>query len=125
MTATLPRWLKWLTVVVGVIFVASGVAHLGLTLFADLFQTYGLPYWFLLLVGSFLTLGGALLLVPGTAPVGGLIIGTIMVGAVWTHLAHLEFVQAVGPVLYLLACLTIIWRRKDETLALLGYRRAS
>ena len=126
MNAPSPRWLRLLTLLIGVNMFAGGIAKLaGLAIIVELFHAHGLPYWFLMLVGTFEMLGGALLLVPKTSPMGGIIIATIMVGAIWTHLAYLEFIGALPPGLYAVACLTITWKRMDEPLAALGYRRAT
>ncbi|HEV2984106.1 MAG TPA: DoxX family protein, partial [Vicinamibacterales bacterium] len=71
-------------------------------------------------VGTFEIVGGMLLLVPATTPVGSLILSTIMVGALWTHAAQREWVDLV-PVMVLLTLFLLIFRRnRSRAVQLLG-----
>jgi uncharacterized membrane protein YphA (DoxX/SURF4 family) len=85
-----------------------------------MFAMVGLPNWFLALVGTFEVIGGILLAVPATTPVGSLILSTIMVGALWTHAAQGEWVKLL-PVSALLAMLLMIFRsNRWRSVQLLG-----
>jgi putative oxidoreductase len=96
--------------VLGLMLAVSGVTKLvGESHQVAMFTMVGLPGWFLALVGTFEVIGGILLLVPATTPVGSLILSTIMVGALWTHVALGEWVKLV-PVGVLLALLLMIFR---------------
>jgi len=85
-----------------------------------LFAHWGLPAWFLTLVGTFEVLGGALLIVPVTMPAGSLILSTIMVGALWGHLVHGDWLHTVPVVILLTLFLTIFSRNRAQAVHLLG-----
>jgi uncharacterized membrane protein YphA (DoxX/SURF4 family) len=105
----------------GLVMAASGVMKLvGESHQVAMFASVGLPNWFLALVGTFEVIGGILLVVPMTTPVGSLILSTIMVGALWTHAAQREWVKLL-PVSILLAMFLIIFRRNSwRSVKLLG-----
>jgi uncharacterized membrane protein YphA (DoxX/SURF4 family) len=105
----------------GLVMAASGVMKLvGESHQVAMFASVGLPNWFLALVGTFEVIGGILLVVPMTTPVGSLILSTIMVGALWTHAAQREWVKGL-PVSILLAMFLIIFRRNSwRSVKLLG-----
>ncbi len=84
------------------------------------FAAWGLPPWFRDLVGTFEVLGGVLVLIPATIPLGTMVLATIMVGALWTHAAHREWLHLV-PAAALLALLATIFRHsRARALRLLG-----
>jgi len=84
------------------------------------FGAWGLPPWFRALVGTFEVLGGILLTVPATTPVGSLILSTIMVGALWAHVANSEWPQ-LAPVGVLLTLFLVIFRsNRSRAVRLLG-----
>ena len=96
--------------VLGLMLAVSGLTKLlGESHQVALFTIVGLPNWFLVLVGTFEVIGGILLLVPATTPVGSLMLSTIMVGALWTHAALGEWVNLL-PVSVLLGLLLMIFR---------------
>jgi len=65
-------------------------------------------------------IGGILLLVPATTPVGSFILSTIMVGALWTHAAQRQWVDMV-PVMVLLALFLAVFRsNRSRAVQLLG-----
>lgn len=107
--------------VLGTILAAGGISKLlGEPHQVAHFAAWGLPHWFLLLVGTFEILGGTLLVVPQTTPVGSLVLGTIMVGALWTHVSHAEWPDTL-PVLVVLALLAFVFRRSQaRVIRLLG-----
>lgn len=51
------------------------------------FANWGYSPDFTVLIGLLETSGGLLVLVPATAAFGALIIGIVMIGAVWTHIS--------------------------------------
>jgi uncharacterized membrane protein YphA (DoxX/SURF4 family) len=84
------------------------------------FAAWGLPPWFRALVGTFEVLGGILLTLPATTPVGSLILSTIMVGAIWAHVANNEWPQ-LAPVGVLLTLFLLIFRsNRSRAVRLLG-----
>ena len=84
------------------------------------FAGWGLPAWFRALVGTFEVLGGALLIVPTTTPLGSLILSTIMVGAVWAHAANGEWPHMVPAFVLLTVFLTIFRTNRARAMRLLG-----
>jgi uncharacterized membrane protein YphA (DoxX/SURF4 family) len=84
------------------------------------FLVWGLPTWFRMLVGTFEIIGGVLLLVPAARPVGSLILSTIMVGALWTHVVWQEWSQLVLVTVILTLLLGIFQQTRSRAIRLLG-----
>src|SRR5262245_47651306 len=84
------------------------------------FDGLGLPAWFRALVGTFEVIGGLLVIVPSTTPAGTLILSTILVGALWAHVAHGEWAQAVPVIVLLTLFLTIFRANRNRAIHLLG-----
>jgi uncharacterized membrane protein YphA (DoxX/SURF4 family) len=121
MTESRSRIVPVLAALLGLVMIAGG----GLKVAGESHQTaafaaWGLPPWFRELVGTFEVLGGMLLTVPATTPIGSLILSTIMVGALWAHAANSEWRQLV-PVGILLTLFLVIFRsNQSRALRLLG-----
>jgi uncharacterized membrane protein YphA (DoxX/SURF4 family) len=115
------RGIAVLATVLGIVMIGGGLSKLmGESHQVAMFVLHGLPRWFLFLVGVFEMVGGVLLLVPATTPIGSLILSTIMVGALWTHAAHAEWIDLV-PVTVLLTLFLLIFRRnRSHAMRLLG-----
>jgi putative oxidoreductase len=68
-------------------FAAAGAAKLyGVPMLVDEFEHIGLGQWFRYLTGTLEILGAALIVVPITAALGAVLLGCIMIGAMFTHL---------------------------------------
>ena len=78
------------------------------------FINWGYPSWFPFAIGSLELLGGALLLIPRLARYGAIVLGVIMVGAAYTHLANGEGLQVLRPVIVLMLLGTVFWLRKPN-----------
>ena len=105
----------------GVAMIAGGAMKLvGPAPIVASFVAWGLPAWFRILVGSFEVVGGLLLALPPTIPIGGVVLATIMVGAVWTHAANGEWAQIAPAAVMLLLFLTILTRQRGRAIRLLG-----
>ena len=115
------RWIRVVAVLLGLALSAGGASKLASqSTQVTHFINWGLPHWFLLLVGTFEVIGGVLLALPASRPVGSLILGTIMVGALWTHVVHAEWVEA-APVVLVFALLMAIFRdTRPRAIRLLG-----
>jgi uncharacterized membrane protein YphA (DoxX/SURF4 family) len=115
------RTMSVVATVLGLMMAVSGLTKLtGESHQVAMFAMVGLPNWFLALVGTFEVIGGILLLVPAATPIGSLILSTIMVGALWTHAAHGEWINLL-PVGVLLTLFLLIFRRNQSRAAqLLG-----
>lgn len=106
---------------VAIALIGSGVAKLvGEPNSAAHFMAWGLPRWFLLLVGTFEVAGGVLLVTPATRPIGSLVLGTIMVGAMWTHASQAEWGALVPPTLLLSVLMAIFRATRARAIHLLG-----
>ena len=113
MARTAGSGVKGLAALLGVVFISSGLTKLiGEPHQAAMFALVGLPVWFRALVGTFEIIGGILLALPVSAPVGSLILSTIMVGALWTHAVQGGW-RELAPVSVLLALLLLILRRNQ------------
>ena len=104
----------------GLMMVAAGVTKLvGESHQVEGFMMWELPPWFRMLVGTFEVVGGTLLAVPKTTPVGSLILSTIMVGAVWTHIVYGQWLRLVGPLALLILFLLVFRRTLAQAVQLL------
>jgi uncharacterized membrane protein YphA (DoxX/SURF4 family) len=76
------------------ILVAVGIGLAGITKFVapahwlELFTGWGLPQWFLPVVGHIEIVGGVALLIPRLSFYGALLLGGVMIGAIGTLLIH-------------------------------------
>jgi len=121
MTRSRSRVMPILAVLLGAAMIGGGATKLiGQAGQVTAFVGWGLPAWFRALVGTFEVLGGILLIVPATTPVGSLILSTIMVGALWAHAAKGEWPHLV-PVMVMLTLLFTIFRsNRARAVQLLG-----
>jgi putative oxidoreductase len=121
MTHSRRRIVTVLAALLGLVMIAGGsLKVVGESHQVAAFASWGLPPWFRALVGTFEVLGGLLLTVPATRPVGSLILSTIMVGALWAHAAHEEWGQLVPVVVLLTLFLTIFRSNRTRAMQLLG-----
>lgn len=84
------------------------------------FNGLGLPAWFRVLVGTFEVVGGVLVIVPSTIPAGTLILSTILIGALWAHVAHGEWAHAIPVIVLLTSFLAIFLANRGRAIQLLG-----
>ena len=115
------------TVALWVLQIAAA-AMLGMAGFAKLtgapemiavFDAVGVGQWFRYATGALEVLGAALLLVPALAGVGALVLASVMLGAVLTHLFLIGGSPAMALVLLVVVAF-IAYARRDRTLRLLG-----
>jgi len=115
------RVLAVLGVLLGVAMMGGGAMKLGgQAEQVAAFMALGLPAWFRVLVGAFEVLGGLLVIVPTTIPAGSFILSTILVGALWAHVAHREWFQSVPVLVLLTLFLTIFRANRGRAIQLLG-----
>jgi uncharacterized membrane protein YphA (DoxX/SURF4 family) len=123
MTQTRSRTVAALATLLGGIMIGGGAVKLmAVPSQVAAFNGRGLPAWFRALVGTFEILGGILLIVSATRPVGSLILSTIMVGALWAHAANGEWPHLVPVAILLTLFLTIFHVNRPQALRLLGGR---
>jgi putative oxidoreductase len=81
---TIGRWIPAL--LLASMFIPQGLGKFSATSgWRRAFEHWGYPHWFLLAIGGLELLAGLLVLYRRTAPVGALLIITVMAGAMWTH----------------------------------------
>jgi uncharacterized membrane protein YphA (DoxX/SURF4 family) len=107
------RLTLWIvSIVVAAMFIMAGGTKLaGLPMHVEHFQKWGYPDWFRILIGIAEVAGGAGLLIPRLASFATVGLTVIMVGAVYTHLAHDEASQVVAPGVFLLVVGVIAYAR--------------
>lgn len=110
-----------LQVLLALAFVAAGSGKLlGKPDMVALFAAVGLGQWLRYVTGSLEVLGALLLVVPGKAALGAVLLACVMAGAVVTHLAVLHSPPTAPLVLFVLAAL-IAWARRGQLADLLGW----
>ena len=121
MRETPGRMLRALSALLGVVIIGGGAMKLlGQAAQVAAFTSWGLPTWFRALVGTFEVVGGGLLIVPKTTPVGSLILATIMVGALWAHAANGEWPHLAPAAILLTLFLAIFRQNRARAVQLLG-----
>jgi len=109
-----------LQVLVALAFVAAGGAKLlGNSDMIALFDAIGVGQWFRYVTGLLEVLGALLLIVPGQAAFGALLLVCVMAGAILTHLTVLDTAPTAPLVFFALAA-TIAWGRRSQLAGLLG-----
>jgi len=97
--------------IIGIMFIATGI--LKLTNFdklsAEIFDRANYPMWLFYGVAIFELVGGILFIIRKTRQVGVLMIGSVMLGAIWTHYyLRDDFAHMIAPiVIIILAILSI------------------
>ena len=87
---------------------------LGTQVWVVKFARWGYPNWFPFAIGSLELLGGILLLIPRVAKYGASILGVVMVGAAYTHLANSEGLQVLRPIIFVMLLGLTVWLRRPE-----------
>lgn len=106
-----------LTLLSSALFIAAAVPKLGdYGFFAARFDEWGYPGWFELAVGIAEVVGAIFLIIPGTAFYAAGLLGVIMAGAIFTHLAFGMAAYAIVPALLLIGLAYIGWQRRPERL---------
>ena len=84
-----------------------------------LFDAVGIGQWFRYVTGSLEVLGALLLIVPGRAVFGAVLLACVMAGAVVAHLTVLHTAPTAPLVLLALTAL-IAWGRRTQFASLIG-----
>lgn len=114
---TVAEVLLWLLQIVTAIlfFMAASAKLTGSPVMLDLFAGIGLGQWFRYVAGGFEALGGILLLIPGYAKFGALLLMAVTLGATITHLTVLGGSPTHALEYFSLAAL-IAWFRRHQVL---------
>ena len=98
-------------VLLAAMFVMAGGAKLfGAPDMVQLFAAVGVGQWFRYVTGVIEVGSAILLVIPGTAPYGAVLLGCTMLGAIFTHLAILHNSPAL-PVALLIGAAVVLWGR--------------
>ncbi len=109
-----------LQVLVALAFVAAAAGKLlGSTDMVALFDAVGVGQWFRYVTGLIELLGALLLIVPGRAAFGSVLLAGVMAAAVVAHLTVLHTAPTAPLVLFALTAL-ISWGRRTQLASLLG-----
>lgn len=90
-------------------FVAGGATFIGKM--DENFTTWGYTLEFAAMIGILEILGAIGLLVRRTAGWSAIGLMVIMLGAVWTHATHLEYVPMITPIVVFTALAFVAWGR--------------
>ena len=113
------------TVLFGVFFTLQGFSKFPAdSPWPGMFERWGYPAHFHLVIGAVELLAGLVLLVPRLAGWAALALTVVMLGAFGTHLAHGETTQSVFTLVITLALAALAWARLPRA-ALLGRLRRS
>ena len=120
-TGKAPNIALWtLQVLVALAFVAAGSGKLlGSADMIALFDAVGIGQWFRYVTGSLEVLGALLLIVPGKAVLGAVLLACVMAGAIVAHLTVLDTAPTAPLVLFALTAL-IAWGRRSQSAGLIG-----
>jgi uncharacterized membrane protein YphA (DoxX/SURF4 family) len=109
-----------LQVLVALAFVAAAAGKLlGSTDMVALFDAVGVGQWFRYVTGLIELLGALLLIVPGRAAFGSVLLAGVMAAAVVAHLTVLHTAPTAPLVLFAVTAL-ISWGRRTQLASLLG-----
>ena len=80
----------------------------------DMFAAWGYAPWFLVTVGALEVAGAILLLIPRIAIYGVALLGAIMLGAGYTHIANAEGLQVARPATFLVFLIVVGLMRRPR-----------
>lgn len=107
-----------LQIALATFFLMGGVAKLtGDPMMVDVFEAVGIGQWFRYVTGLLEFTGAVLLLIPALAGAGAVLLGTVMVGAIFTHLFVIGG-SALMALVLLIALGGIAYARRDRILGL-------
>jgi putative oxidoreductase len=109
-----------LQILVAVAFLAAGSGKLlGTPETIALFDAVGIGQWFRYVTGILEVVGALLLLFPGLAAFGAVLLAVVMTGASVSHLTVLDAAPTV-PLVLLALTAVIVWGRRSQLASLLG-----
>ncbi len=113
--------LKVLSIVLAVIFIASGSAKLaGLEFELQAFERWGYPLAFMYFIGAIEVLGGIGLLLRRLSALAAGCLALMMIGAVATHVIHSEWPMFIAASLIMGFSALRAWLGRGEICALIG-----
>lgn len=120
-SVVLPMNTKVLSIVLALVFLASGGAKLaGLPFELAAFERWGYPLWFMYLTGALEVAGGCGLLVRRLSALAGGCLALLMVGAVITHVRNSEWSMLLIASTILALSALRAWLGSDDIRILAG-----
>ncbi len=80
----------------------------------DMFAQWGYARWFLVTIGALEVTGAILLLIPRVAIYGVALLGVLMLGAGYTHIANAEGLEVARPAVFLAFLVLVGWMRSPR-----------
>lgn len=107
-----------LTIILALIYIMSGVPKVGAFDFiaARFEEVWGYPEWFRTLIGGLEFIGGIFLIIPATAFYAASMLGVIMLGAIYTHLALGNPLFTPIPAICLILLMIVAYTRRPDYL---------
>ena len=100
------------SVLLAIAFLLAGTPKLlHAAVWVDKFDGWGYGQWFLGIIGGLELAGAILLLIPRMAVAGVALLGVIMLGAGYTHLANGEGLEVIRPLIFLGLLVAVGWAR--------------
>ncbi|CAB3707045.1 hypothetical protein LMG24238_03957 [Paraburkholderia sediminicola] len=109
-----------LQILVAAAFIGAGSAKLASApMMVQIFDHIGVGQWFRYVTGIVEVVGGIMVLIPRSAPFGGVLLATTMACAICVHLLRIGGNPAPAFVLLVLSA-AIVWLRRDQLASLLS-----
>jgi uncharacterized membrane protein YphA (DoxX/SURF4 family) len=103
------------SVLLAIAFVLAGMPKLlRIPVWVDRFDGWAYAPWFLVVIGGLEVAGAILLLIPRLAIAGVALLGVVMLGAGYTHLANGEGLEVIRPLIYLGVLIPVGWARRPK-----------
>ena len=100
----------------GMFLFAGSLKLAGAAPMVALYNAIGIGQWFRYVTGAIEVASAALLLIPGLAAFGAVLLVCTMIGAVLTHLTIVHTSPAI-PLVLLIAGVVILWGRRNQILS--------
>jgi putative oxidoreductase len=100
----------------GMFLLAGSLKLAGAAPMVALYNTIGVGQWFRYVTGAVEVASAALLLIPGLAAFGAVLLVCTMIGAVLTHVTIVHTSPAI-PLALLIAGVVILWGRRNQILS--------
>jgi putative oxidoreductase len=113
-TKTIVLWI--VTGLLALLFVMSGAMKFVNPQMAEHFRLWGYADWFRDSIGLIEVAAAIALLVPRTAVIGAIALAVVMLGAIYTHVAHGEVPEAAAPLVLLALLVLVGYARGKEAL---------
>ncbi|MGL1887827.1 MAG: DoxX family protein [Reichenbachiella sp.] len=78
------------------------------------FENWGYPPGFYMIIGLLELIGGVLLFYPKTAGYASIILFSVMIGAVITHILHAEWIILLKPIIHIVGLVIVFYVRFIE-----------